>query len=340
MKRIAFIDQLKGIAIFLVVLGHLVGHNAGRDNFLWTFIYSFHMPLFMFISGYLASVTSGTEPLGWRKIGLSIRKKCRTLLLPPMIWGIAIPAILFSNTSFSWSLFSNYLQIWGGGLWFFNTLFILSLLFLLYKGLLQLTGKQGLGLHLLIVGGFCCVLLMANRYMPQGIYSEGIRSVASYSLFYFGGVLVGQFNRLGKLLFDVRVFSLFLILFCCLFPSFVYDMSSWKNQVMKVLLGYCFIPCMFYMVVNIPWNKYVDKMFQYFGRESLAIYVTHNGPFAFLLTLSGTLPVLSSVDLFTASLFISISLLICFLSAEIKKMLSLSPILDFILYGKPWRKRN
>lgn len=44
-NRISFIDQLKGITILLVVIGHLIEHNAGRDNFLWTFIYSFHMPL-------------------------------------------------------------------------------------------------------------------------------------------------------------------------------------------------------------------------------------------------------------------------------------------------------
>ncbi|MGL6168633.1 MAG: acyltransferase family protein [Fusobacteriaceae bacterium] len=47
MKRDLRIDSLKGIGIVLVVLGH---HN----NFiLRNYIYSFHMPLFFFISGYL-----------------------------------------------------------------------------------------------------------------------------------------------------------------------------------------------------------------------------------------------------------------------------------------------
>ena len=47
-KRIDFIDVAKGIAIFLVVYGHTYD---GRN--LHLFIYSFHMPLFFFISGLL-----------------------------------------------------------------------------------------------------------------------------------------------------------------------------------------------------------------------------------------------------------------------------------------------
>ena len=45
-KRIFWIDALRGIGIFLVVLGHTFwkGHNV---------IYAFHMPLFFFISGIL-----------------------------------------------------------------------------------------------------------------------------------------------------------------------------------------------------------------------------------------------------------------------------------------------
>lgn len=43
------IDVLKGIAILLVVLGHIAAAPK-----LTSVIYSFHMPLFIFISGYLA----------------------------------------------------------------------------------------------------------------------------------------------------------------------------------------------------------------------------------------------------------------------------------------------
>lgn len=66
-QRIQYIDQIKGFAIFLVVLAHAIGWNLynwqqvllmdyskpclWERSLLWDFIYSFHMPLFFFMSG-------------------------------------------------------------------------------------------------------------------------------------------------------------------------------------------------------------------------------------------------------------------------------------------------
>lgn len=53
------IDVLKGVAAWLVVLGHFVD---GKEEYhrLFNVIYSFHMPLFMFLAGYTAVVPIGT----------------------------------------------------------------------------------------------------------------------------------------------------------------------------------------------------------------------------------------------------------------------------------------
>ena len=59
-KRIVWADALKGILIILVVLGHSIGAsmtklgNSFADDYLWNLIYSFHMPTFIAISGFLA----------------------------------------------------------------------------------------------------------------------------------------------------------------------------------------------------------------------------------------------------------------------------------------------
>ena len=161
-NRISFIDQLKGITILLVVIGHLIEHNAGRDNFLWTFIYSFHMPLFMFISGYLAYVTFRMERFNFFNVVLYLGKKCRTLLLPFLTWGILIPFFLLRNIDKSFGMYVyDYIYHWGGGLWFFATLFILSVLFVLYKGGERILPKQNMfwdTLILCILGAFVVLI--------------------------------------------------------------------------------------------------------------------------------------------------------------------------------------
>lgn len=57
-KRILWLDAARGIGMVLVVLGHAISDMA-MDNPLFSrlfyFIYSFHMPLFFFISGYCGS---------------------------------------------------------------------------------------------------------------------------------------------------------------------------------------------------------------------------------------------------------------------------------------------
>lgn len=55
--RDGYADFLKYVLISLVVLGHFIGlyqHRVGISGGLYTWIYAFHMPLFVFISGYFS----------------------------------------------------------------------------------------------------------------------------------------------------------------------------------------------------------------------------------------------------------------------------------------------
>lgn len=54
------IDVAKGGLIFLVVLGHLLLGSL-NNNFLRFFIFSFHMSMFIFISGYLVKIEKLTS---------------------------------------------------------------------------------------------------------------------------------------------------------------------------------------------------------------------------------------------------------------------------------------
>ena len=58
-KRSPFFDNVKILLILLVVLGHIVTSSHGKicsASVKW--IFSFHMPLFIFISGYFTKIVS------------------------------------------------------------------------------------------------------------------------------------------------------------------------------------------------------------------------------------------------------------------------------------------
>lgn len=65
MERDKQLDNIKGLLIILVVFGHaleLLRVNSLLSNYIYNFIYSFHMPVFIFLSGYLAkNVSKGRE---------------------------------------------------------------------------------------------------------------------------------------------------------------------------------------------------------------------------------------------------------------------------------------
>lgn len=76
MNRLADIDACKGFAIFLVVLGHVGSRSVPADAYLYEWlrsvIYLFHMPFFMFLSGFvffmsLKPIASGTQWLEFSK---------------------------------------------------------------------------------------------------------------------------------------------------------------------------------------------------------------------------------------------------------------------------------
>lgn len=81
-KRLNFIDNTRGFAIFLVVLGHCI---PGEGNFkLW--IFSFHMPLFFIISGYLLGIKE-EKGLDIKEL---VQNRMKTLILPYFIFSLCI----------------------------------------------------------------------------------------------------------------------------------------------------------------------------------------------------------------------------------------------------------
>ncbi len=88
------IDNSKGILIFLVVLGHsleFLRKDYDIVRIMYTFVYLFHMPVFVFISGYLS-----------KNIEKGRKNAVKTLFIP----------FLFFNTI--WNVVEMYLQYFPG----------------------------------------------------------------------------------------------------------------------------------------------------------------------------------------------------------------------------------
>lgn len=88
--RIDYYDNVKGFLIFTVVLGHAFEYylkTSETMTLLYNIIYSFHMPLFIFVSGYFS-----------KDINKSRDKVLEKLLIPYLLFDIAFAALEYFAT--------------------------------------------------------------------------------------------------------------------------------------------------------------------------------------------------------------------------------------------------
>ncbi|MHB9296700.1 hypothetical protein PilKf_02475 [Pillotina sp. SPG140] len=140
-QRIEYIDLLKCFAIFCVLFGH-AGHKRAWPPSLFLHsgilnsIYSFHMPIFFVISGFLFS---SLLSLSFKDF---FRKRFTALLIPHITWGIIFVlsklVMTFIDQSRTFNI-ADEIRIFFipdpmVDLWFFRELFVTStLVFLSYK---------------------------------------------------------------------------------------------------------------------------------------------------------------------------------------------------------------
>lgn len=119
------IDFLKGILIILVVMGHTIQYGMGEayfnqqsffENRIFQFIYGFHMPLFMLVSGMLFRTD--------KTIKETFLRKCKQLLIPMVVWSSIIFLVQnhfqISMTYTTLCIYFNYLFNY---LWYLVALF-------------------------------------------------------------------------------------------------------------------------------------------------------------------------------------------------------------------------
>ncbi len=217
---------LSGIAIVMIVAGH-AGCDVLTVGGLFPY-YSFHVPLFMFISGYFYRDENEEKPLSYCK-----RKVCR-LLLPYFIWNIVYGIIAWMlrlggfamggeigiRTLFIEPFVSGYQFIYNYAAWFVPALFLIEMMNLLMRLLLK---KLHLCHEGLILAGTLCVgmsvVWLAVRGHVWGLYKMPGRILFLYPCFQMGQFYRRKLERHDTLnnlpYFAIVVTAQFLLTMCC-----------------------------------------------------------------------------------------------------------------------------
>lgn len=279
-SRINWIDFGKGLAIFLVLTGHvLLGLYQSEkfpswDNVLLLIIaqlYIFHIPVFFALSGYFFKPLSNIkEFLGYAK------KKTIILGIPYIFYSIvhfclqkvAGAAVRVPTTIFD--LINIYKQPLGVS-WYIYVLWSILIIY----GLLSIVIKNRRILFLISVLAYCCTLFVqTDIYIIQKTLVWGV-------CFLLGSIL--SEIRLNRI--DSKKFLLFFIAFDFIYMLawfLLYEVDSKKDYVSYSnpgLWGIAFVVCILFAFIIFPKteNK-TPRIFEYFskyGKDSLGIYIIH-----------------------------------------------------------------
>lgn len=125
MERNAFFDNAKFIMIFLVVFGHMIQPftaNSAYIGNIYTWIYTFHMPIFIFLAGFFAK-GSGNKSY--------IIRLAKKLIIPYIIFQVLYTGYYFIIGKQGWLTEHLFYPHWS--LWFLISLFCWHILLILYK---------------------------------------------------------------------------------------------------------------------------------------------------------------------------------------------------------------
>src|SRR5690625_1678034 len=145
MERNAYFDNAKLLLIFLVVFGHLIQPFIGDTKSLgtlYTWIYTFHMPAFIFLAGFFAK---GSGNISY------IIKLAQKLIIPYILFQSIYTGYYFFIGKSNWLTDSIFYPHWS--LWFLFSLFCWHLLLILYRKVPALIGI-GIAVFLGLVIGY------------------------------------------------------------------------------------------------------------------------------------------------------------------------------------------
>lgn len=258
MKRDLRIDGLKSVLIFLVVLGHLDGYNDFGLK-CSQMIYSFHMPVFVFISGYLTSLKRNKQKhVSWIK---------HTLLLYIIAHIAHVLILCLLGSSFTWKM----VVIPQYTLWY--------LLCLLYWRVLIWTVLKDVNDYVLLMASF--ILAILSGFIPLDLEFSFQRAFA-FSPFFFLGVVFKKRDLMSKLekisiwptlvVLAIGLIIAYVLPFGMFMPRFHY--VNWHKVIIRIVQSsLAFLLCV--SIIRVSRCRFLE-VFSKFGTYTLWIYIGHS----------------------------------------------------------------
>lgn len=260
-KRVAWIDQAKGIGIILVVYGHVIlglhdsniHWNTLNYQIQYSIIYHFHMALFMFLSGLFV------ERWIHKSFKQGLKGKLQTLILPYFLWGTiqGIVMQLFSGmTNRGQGLhqvlllpIKPYAQFW--------FLYDLFFMFILYRLLRMKCSKQ-------ITVVIATIIFFISPFIP---YWE-VERISHYFIFFALGGLLQSYSIKSNIPLSTGIFIVINAIY------FVVQQQHALGVEMQRFFDLCLGVSGIYFIYSLTQSLNISSLIK-IGKLSMPIYLMH-----------------------------------------------------------------
>ena len=291
---------LRTIEILLVVIGHItyvftgnwvysMPENPSIIIFLCKYIYTFHMPVFISISGYLFHYTI-VENNSDVAITKYTNRKMKRLLLPLcfvlMVWVVPIKIFTGYYSLLGYNNIQDILmfiikELDVGHLWYLLALFILDILMVsTYKTLEEkiLRYKVKKYTFILILAFLSVFYYVSDRY-----FSYIIGKVLKLAFFYMMGYFIRKYENKGVNIYKLKLFSVMLIvhLFGIIFKAYISSrliLTDYFTEFLVFLLNFIVGFTATYILYNIVFTLQALSeltIVKYINKKSMDIYLFH-----------------------------------------------------------------
>lgn len=328
-NRQSWIDELKGLAIFFVVLGHMP--YTSDTVIIKNMIYSFHMPLFFLLAGCTAAISASRN-----SNSDFLKNRVISLFIPYIIWCI-IHGTLFTNSIFELSQYqikSHWENLIYGRVtnWFLICLFTLIVLFYIY----QITTKKlkGIGKAAIVATLFILIFALHKLFGKTSDTDlnsfEFLTSAYVYFIPFTLGIIIIKYERVRNLILKNNILIFFCVIISLIAPGLLSTINIGSNYP-KIITGLC-VSCVLIRLaqtgaLNIPYFNNARSFFAYIGKHSLGIYLMSS-----IMLPNSSLPLGSGLEAFV--IYGLYSAIVCVLCILLEKLICTSNVLALLLFGK------